>query len=122
MVLILALFLCFRKADSNSHSVLLLLQQAAKKTLGGCNICVPQHQQEADMGGNACLEQLIPLTRDSEGPLRETGAAAQPHPGQGSMQRITVDNNGKGESISNTVGEYHHGLKVWGLLGENSLK
>ncbi|XP_031423528.1 tumor necrosis factor receptor superfamily member 21 isoform X2 [Clupea harengus] len=90
---------------------------AAKKTLGGCNICVPQHQQEADMGGNACLEQLIPLTRDSEGPLRETGAAAQPHPGQGSMQRITVDNNGKGESISNTVGSifiYSPGMVVLG--------
>lgn len=76
-----------------------------KKEAGGYNIYAPPHQQLQPHEGNPCLERLIPLSTESGAQMREGGPAAQPHPGQGSTQHVTMDNSGRGENISNTVGE-----------------
>ncbi|XP_062400357.1 tumor necrosis factor receptor superfamily member 21 [Sardina pilchardus] len=95
--------------------------QGAKKA--GYNICAPslQHEQEqqhgAEMGGDPRVERLIPLSAGNGGPPRGTDSAAQPHPGQGSTQHVTMSNSGRGENISNTVGSifiYSPGMVVLG--------
>ncbi|XP_048111351.1 tumor necrosis factor receptor superfamily member 9 isoform X5 [Alosa alosa] len=87
----------------------------------GYNVCAPSLQQEQqqqlgpDMESDPCVERLIPLSWGSGGPPKETGSAAQPHPG--STQHVTMNNSGRGESISNTVGSifiYSPGMVVLG--------
>lgn len=89
---------------------------------------MPQQQPEQAKAsdtissGTQRVEWQVPVKRESDCLQREAAATAasasaaaapapatQVHPGQGpaSVQHVTMDKSGKGEGISNTVGEWH---------------